>query len=149
MAYLLLSWLIGALSLMIVAHVIPGFVVSSFGAALVAALVISLVNSTIGLVLKILTFPLTILTFGLFLLVLNAFLDRNHNVHAVRTPWGTTSFMRLSNGDADGFLARLRSDWETSAVPGRFFETPGCFRVGMGVNSEMFAEGLSRLERAL
>ena len=74
MSYLLLSWLIGALSLMIVAHIIPGFMVRSFGAALVAALVISLVNSTIGLVLKILTFPLTILTFGLFLLILNAFL---------------------------------------------------------------------------
>jgi len=82
-------------------------------------------------------------------LVLSAFLDRNDKVHAVRTPWGTTSFMRLGSDDADGFLARLRSEWETSAVPGRFFEIPGCFRIGMGVNSEMFAEGLSRLERAL
>jgi len=81
--------------------------------------------------------------------VLSAFLDRNDKVHAVRTPWGTTSFMRLGSDDADGFLARLRSEWETSAVPGRFFEIPGCFRIGMGVNSEMFAEGLSRLERAL
>jgi aspartate/methionine/tyrosine aminotransferase len=82
-------------------------------------------------------------------LLLNAFLDRTDKVEAVRTPWGTTSFMRLATGDADGLLARLRSEWETSAVPGRFFENPGCFRIGMGVNSEMFAEGLSRLERAL
>lgn len=81
--------------------------------------------------------------------VLNAFLDRNDKVHAVRTPWGTTSFMRLANGNADVILALLRLDWETSAVPGRFFESPACFRIGMGVNSDMFAEGLSRLERAL
>jgi len=82
-------------------------------------------------------------------LILNAFLDRTDKVHAVRTPWGTTSFMRVAGGDADAFLARLRSEWETSAVPGRFFENSACFRIGMGVNSEMFAEGLRRLERAL
>ena len=74
MAYLLLGWLIGAFSLVIVAHIVPGFTVRSFGSALIAALVISLINSTIGLILKILTFPLTIVTFGLFLLVLNAIL---------------------------------------------------------------------------
>ena len=80
---------------------------------------------------------------------LNAFLDRVERAGAARTKWGTTSFLRLPGGDADGFLARLRSEWETSAVPGRFFEAPDCLRIGMGVNSEMFAEGLSRLERAL
>jgi len=72
MVLLLLQWLLSALSLMIVAHIIPGFAVRSFGGALVAALVIGLVNATIGLLLKILTFPLTLLTFGLFLLVINA-----------------------------------------------------------------------------
>jgi putative membrane protein len=40
--------------------------------ALIAALVIGLLNATLGLVLKILTFPITILTLGLFLLVINA-----------------------------------------------------------------------------
>jgi aspartate/methionine/tyrosine aminotransferase len=49
------------------------------------------------------------------------------------------------NGDAEQFLARLRAEYETSAVPGRFFEMPGHFRVGMGVNSEMFREGLRRI----
>jgi putative membrane protein len=68
----LLQWLLSAISLMIVAHIVPGFTVRSFGSALVAAIVIGLVNATIGLLLKILTFPLTILTFGLFLLVINA-----------------------------------------------------------------------------
>ncbi len=70
--YLILQWLLSAISLMIVAHIVPGFTVRSFGSALLASLVIGLVNATIGLVLKILTFPLTILTFGLFLLVINA-----------------------------------------------------------------------------
>jgi putative membrane protein len=70
--YLILQWLLSALSLMIVAHIVPGFAVRSFGSALLASLVIGLVNATIGVVLKILTFPLTILTFGLFLLVINA-----------------------------------------------------------------------------
>ena len=68
---------------------------------------------------------------------------------AVQTDWGTTSFVRLRNGNADIFLKRLRADFETSAVPGRFFEMPDHFRIGMGVNTEMFAEGLSRLGRAL
>jgi putative membrane protein len=70
--YLLLQWLLSALSLVIVAHIVPGFVVRNFGSALLASLVIGLVNATIGLLLKVLTFPLTILTFGLFLLVINA-----------------------------------------------------------------------------
>ena len=82
-------------------------------------------------------------------ILLNTFLDRAAGVSAVRTPWGTTSFLRLASGNADEFLARLRSEWETSAVPGRFFGMPQCFRIVMGVNSEMFAEGLRRLESAL
>jgi aspartate/methionine/tyrosine aminotransferase len=81
--------------------------------------------------------------------VLAGFLDRTQGVSAVRTEWGTTSFLRLASGDADGFLARLRTERETSAVPGRFFGTPECFRVGMGVNHEMFAEGLRRIEESL
>jgi aspartate/methionine/tyrosine aminotransferase len=45
----------------------------------------------------------------------------------------------------DTFLERLRAEYETSAVPGRFFDMPEHFRVGMGVNSEMFSEGLANL----
>ena len=72
MMYLLLNWVLSALSLMIVAHLISGFQVQSFGTAMIAAVVIGLINATIGLVLKILTLPLTIVTFGLFLFVVNA-----------------------------------------------------------------------------
>jgi putative membrane protein len=51
---------------------VPGISVSGPTAALIAALVIGLINATLGLVLKILTFPLTILTLGLFWFVINA-----------------------------------------------------------------------------
>jgi putative membrane protein len=55
-----------------VAHIVPGFEVRGFGVALLASLVVGLINSTLGLFLKLLTFPLTLLTFGLFLFVINA-----------------------------------------------------------------------------
>ena len=77
------------------------------------------------------------------------FLAEQSNLSAISTPWGTTSFPRLLNGNADAFLERLRSEFDTSAVPGRFFEMPNHFRIGMGVNTEMFAEGLKRISRAL
>jgi len=69
---LLLNWLLSAISLLIVAHLVPGFYVRDFTAAMIAALVIGLVNATLGLILKIITLPLTILTLGLFWLVINA-----------------------------------------------------------------------------
>jgi aspartate/methionine/tyrosine aminotransferase len=61
--------------------------------------------------------------------------------------WGTTHFLRV--GDGDTLAARLRSEFQTSVVPGRFFEMPEYIRIGMGVDSEMFAEGLRRLGEAL
>lgn len=81
--------------------------------------------------------------------VLTGFLDRAPALSAVRTEWGTTTFLRLPGGNADPFLERLRAGRDTSAVPGRFFGMPECFRVGMGVDSEMFAEGLRRIEESL
>ena len=72
--HLILSWLISAFSLWVVAQIVPGISVAGFGTAMLATVVIAIVNATIGLFLKILTFPLTLLTLGLFLLVLNAFL---------------------------------------------------------------------------
>ena len=77
------------------------------------------------------------------------FSSKNRRFLPVETKWGTTSFPRLVNGNADAFLERLRSEFDTSAVPGRFFEMPDHFRIGMGVNTEMFAEGLNRISRAL
>ncbi len=72
MKYILIQWIISAASLLIVSYVIPGFVVEGIGTALLAAVIIGLINATIGLFLKIITIPLSILTFGIFLLVVNA-----------------------------------------------------------------------------
>ena len=71
MLKLLLHWLLSAVALLIVSKLVPGFEVRGLGPALIAALVIGLLNATVGLMLKIITFPLSILTLGLFLLVIN------------------------------------------------------------------------------
>jgi aspartate/methionine/tyrosine aminotransferase len=81
--------------------------------------------------------------------LLRDFLMQQSAISAVWTEWGTTSFVSLRDRNVDEFLERLHTEFDTSAVPGRFFEMPDHFRVGMGVNTEMFAEGLSRIGRAL
>jgi len=68
---LLLHWILSAIALILVSHLVPGFHVTGFVPALIAALVIGLLNATVGLFLKIITFPLSILTLGIFLLVIN------------------------------------------------------------------------------
>jgi aspartate/methionine/tyrosine aminotransferase len=77
------------------------------------------------------------------------FLDCQSSVSAPRTEFGTTALLRLRRGNVDEFLERLRGEYETTAVPGRFFEMPDHFRIGIGVNTEMFREGLRRLASAL
>ena len=72
MARLLAHWVLSALCLLLVAKYVPGFLVSGFFTALIAAVVIGLVNGTLGFFLKIVTFPLTILTFGIFWIFINA-----------------------------------------------------------------------------
>ncbi len=72
MPSLLLHWLISAASLVIAAYLIPGIEIRGLGTALIAPIVIGLVNATLGFVLKILTLPLTFLTLGLFWLIINA-----------------------------------------------------------------------------
>jgi len=74
MIRLLVVWLINALALVAVAYLMPSIQVSSFGAALVAALVLGLVNAVVRPVLVLLTLPVTILTLGLFIFVLNGLL---------------------------------------------------------------------------
>jgi putative membrane protein len=72
MLRMLLHWALSALAIWIVSRMVPGFEVSGPAAALIAALVIGFVNATLGLFLKIITFPLTLLTLGLFWFVINA-----------------------------------------------------------------------------
>ena len=69
---LLLHWILSALALLIVSYFVPGFILTGLVAALIAAVVIGLINATLGLVLKVITFPLTVLTLGIFWFVINA-----------------------------------------------------------------------------
>ena len=69
---LLLNWLLSALAVWIMAQVVHGITVEGATAALIAALVIGFINATLGLFLKVITFPLTIVTLGIFWFVINA-----------------------------------------------------------------------------
>jgi len=69
---LIINWILSALALMIVAYVVPGFYVRSFVTALIAAAIIGIINATLGMILKVVTFPITVLTLGLFWIVINA-----------------------------------------------------------------------------
>ena len=81
--------------------------------------------------------------------LLAEFLAHQRGVSASRTEFGTTAILRLVSGNVEHFLARLRTEHETSAVPGGFFGLPNHFRIGMGVDTEMFREGLQRINRTL
>lgn len=67
----LLHWVLVSLTIMITAHIVPGFRIDNFIAALLASLMIGFVNMFVWPILTLLTLPLTLVTFGLFLLVVN------------------------------------------------------------------------------
>jgi len=72
LVHAVLSWLLGALALWLVAQIVSGIEVRDFGSALIATIVIGIVNALIGPILKFFGLPFIILTLGLFLLVINA-----------------------------------------------------------------------------
>jgi putative membrane protein len=72
MSYILFRWVINALALIIVANVVPGFGIETFYNALIAALILGLVNALVRPLFFILTLPVTIITLGLFTFVINA-----------------------------------------------------------------------------
>lgn len=74
MLRLLVVWLINTAALIAVAYLMPSISISSFGAALIAALLLGLVNTFIRPLLVLLTLPVTILTLGLFIFVINGLL---------------------------------------------------------------------------
>jgi putative membrane protein len=74
LVHILVSWLLSALALWLVAQFVPGIGVKGFGSAMIATVVIAIVNATLGTILRFLAFPLTFITLGLFSLVINAFL---------------------------------------------------------------------------
>ncbi|RZJ11553.1 MAG: phage holin family protein [Rubrivivax sp.] len=69
---ILVRWLLLAAALLLVAHLYPGVVVKSFTSALIAALVLGLLNTLLRPILVLLTLPVTVLTLGLFLFIINA-----------------------------------------------------------------------------
>ena len=71
---LIIVWLINAVALLAVPYVIPSITVDGFTTALVAALVLGLINTIIRPILVILTLPATLLTLGLFIFVINGLL---------------------------------------------------------------------------
>jgi putative membrane protein len=71
---LLAAWLINTVALIAVAYLLPGISVSNFVTALIAALVLGLVNAIVRPILIVLTLPATVLTLGLFIFILNGLL---------------------------------------------------------------------------
>jgi putative membrane protein len=69
---LIIRWLLLAAALLLVAYLYPGVSVASYGAAMVAALVLGLLNTLVRPLLVLLTLPVTVVTLGLFLFVINA-----------------------------------------------------------------------------
>jgi putative membrane protein len=70
--YLILRWIVSALAVMATAYIVPGVHITNFWTALIAALIIGLVNALVRPILLLLTLPINVLTLGLFTLVVNA-----------------------------------------------------------------------------
>lgn len=81
--------------------------------------------------------------------LMNEFLDSRMDLELVRPNRGTVMFPRLKNGTSDELCALLKEKYETSVVPGGFFEMPAHFRVGLAGDSDELREGLERLGKAL
>ena len=80
--------------------------------------------------------------------ILQRFLDSRRELAAIPAG-GTTTFPRLASGKVDALCRLLRENYETSVVPGHFFEMPNHFRIGIGGKTEPLQEGLRRLGHAL
>jgi aspartate/methionine/tyrosine aminotransferase len=81
--------------------------------------------------------------------VLNDFFDSREDLQFVRTESGTTSFPLLLKGRVEDLCALLTEKYDTAVVPGRFFESPQHFRIGMCAEPELFSNGVTRLGMAL
>jgi aspartate/methionine/tyrosine aminotransferase len=82
-------------------------------------------------------------------LLLKSFLDSRKDLLAIWPPAGSVAFPQLTAGHADAFCQFLLEKFETSVVPGRFFEAPNHFRIGVGGETENVREGLVRVSAAL
>jgi aspartate/methionine/tyrosine aminotransferase len=81
--------------------------------------------------------------------VLFHFFDQQPRLEDVRSPHGTVVFPRLDGGSVDELCSLLRSKYDTTVVPGHFFEMPQHLRIGITGDPADFAEGLTRLGAAI
>lgn len=81
--------------------------------------------------------------------LLDSFLDSRSDLECFRPVAGTVVFPCLLRGDNEAFLTLLREKYETTVVPGSFFEMPQHFRIGIGGDTEPLRAGLERLAAAL
>ena len=81
--------------------------------------------------------------------LLNEFLDTREDLEAIRPQFGTVIFPRVRRESSDELCQLLREKYETSIVPGRFFEMPAHFRVGIAGDTAVLEKGLERLGKAL
>ena len=81
--------------------------------------------------------------------VLAEFLEAREELEVVRTESGTTSFPRLLKGRVEQLCTLLHEKYDTAIVPGRFFESPQHFRLGMCAEPQLFRTGVERLGAAL
>jgi putative membrane protein len=72
--YWIVNWLLSAVALLLVGNLIKGIEVRGFGAALIATVIIGLVDVFIGPIVRFITFPFAVLTLGLFRFLVNGFL---------------------------------------------------------------------------
>jgi aspartate/methionine/tyrosine aminotransferase len=79
----------------------------------------------------------------------NRFFEGRSDLDAARVGAGMITFPRLRRGDVDSLAATLRDRYDTTVVPGRYFEMPEHFRLALGCPPETLAEGLRRLAAAL
>lgn len=81
--------------------------------------------------------------------LLNEFLDTREDLEVVRPQFGTVMFPRVRGGSSEELCRVLREKYETTVVPGRFFEMPAHFRIGIAGETATLEAGLERLGKAL
>jgi putative membrane protein len=107
MKHFLLTWLGTAVALLITSKIVPGIILTSFTAALIAAVVIGLVNAIVRPVLQILAFPISLITLGLFTFVINGL-----------TLWLASSITPGSGFEIQGFIPAFLGSIVLSIVSG-------------------------------
>lgn len=110
----ILRILLTAVAVLLLAYLLPGVSVASFGAAIIVAIVLALLRLIVKPILVVLTFPITVITLGLFLLVINAIIimmaDYFIDGFAVRNIWWAIAFSVLLSFLQSVLFSILKSD---------------------------------------